>query len=653
MVDSWLRALERAGEVIGSQDPDAAAQARLRGQYPADTMFGESGTGRDYREQPRTAAEQAATRKAFASALFGPERESILPGEQQASRGERFLRDWGASEQEFRLAGQRFSEGQIGAGFGWGALAMAGAIPFFGDIAQGAARAGRIASQAADVGRAAKAADVVGDAAQAQRSVDRLRAAARFDPETATYDQLTMDDIFEANIPDTVYHVAPRSARESIDAVGLDPNSSTWNTGAGQGDMWYEEALWQRLGDSGEMIPTEYRPEGIYLFEDLEAARDYARNGGDIYEVDLSRVAEDGGPVIRDPSNAHNWEYLLNEERAYVTRLVPEGYFRRIEEIEGEGLETMIQTARQPSVESLVPVEILSSGKRVPRYDYTFDTVSVLDDFQNMPTTIPEFGRLNAQWMDVEEDLLVQYQSYLLGPEAQIVDELGALSHWQYVGNNNIQSILRTGEMPTLDSFEQALLDISGAYSIPRDQVEAILRTRAEQAIPLLDDLIANSSTHGGFISYRGVDRASIDAAFGDDFYATLSTNPEDLIGLSWTDEAFSATSLSPARAREFALGERPRPSTMGVLFAIEVPNGVGAAPVNGYLNMFQPRFVGEFEMLLGRGTQFRITDVATPADQFELINPRYNHMVWDPEAGIWQELRTDAIPIVYLEVVP
>jgi len=155
MVDSWLRALERAGEVIGSQDPDAAAQARLREQYPADTMFGESGTGRDYREQPRTAAEQAAARKAFASVLFGPERESILPGEQQASRGERFLRDWGASEQEFRLAGQRFSEGQIGAGFGWGALAMAGAIPFFGDIAQGVARAGRGVRGAAATARAA------------------------------------------------------------------------------------------------------------------------------------------------------------------------------------------------------------------------------------------------------------------------------------------------------------------------------------------------------------------------------------------------------------------------------------------------------------------------------------------------------------------
>jgi hypothetical protein len=776
-------------------EEDVAAQERLRQRYPVTSLFGDSGTGRDYRIDPPTPEEQAANRAAFSSFIFGPERRSVLPGADEASRPERFIRDWGASEQEFRLSGQRFSEGNVRSGFGWGMLGLAGAIPFAGDIAQGvgkvvrgvggAADVGRGAGEVADVARAAgevsdvartipegrwvensnaeevpvdflrqfaefdrgakplgtniddlareitergfddalilevdpsgralliegnhrleaalrlgldnvpvrivtsrpgrladsgvavdvaeglrsgnllKPSDVfsqetigrvAGDAQQAQRSIDRLRSAARFDPEEATYGSMIMDDLFEPQVPRTVYHVAPRSARTNIETGGLDPSSATWNTGAGQGDMWYEEALWQRLGDQGEMIPTEYRPEGIYLFDDLEAARQYARNGGDIYEVDLARIAEDGGPVIRDPSVAGNWDYVDDFDRAYVTRVVPEGYFRRVDEIEGEGLETAIQAARKPAVESLVPVQILSSGKRVPDYTYPQNTVNQLNDFQNMPMTIPEFGRLNKQWMDVQDDVLASYQGYLLGPEAQIVDELGALSHWQYVGNENIQSILRTGQMPALDSYERAVRDLSGSYSIPRDQVQAILRTRAEQAMPLLDDLIANSSSHGGFISYRGVDRASIDAAFGDDFYSTLATNPEDLIGLSWTDDAFSATSLSPRRAREFAIGERPRPDTMGVLFAIEVPNGVGAAPVNGYLNMFTPAFSNEFEMLLGRGTTFRITDVVTPADQFELINPKWNNMQWNASEGVWDQLRTDAIPIVYVEVVP
>ena len=57
--------------------------------------------------------------------LFGPERQSAF-GSGQASRPERFARDWGLSEQEFNLARQRASESRPGATALWGGLGLAG-----------------------------------------------------------------------------------------------------------------------------------------------------------------------------------------------------------------------------------------------------------------------------------------------------------------------------------------------------------------------------------------------------------------------------------------------------------------------------------------------------------------------------------------------
>jgi len=92
------------------------------------------------------------------AALFGPQVESALRDDRQAGYLERFFRTQ-AGEQEFRTSGERFGEGRPAAGAGWGLLGLAGAIPFFGDIAQGAAgvsRAARGAGAAADVARGAE-----------------------------------------------------------------------------------------------------------------------------------------------------------------------------------------------------------------------------------------------------------------------------------------------------------------------------------------------------------------------------------------------------------------------------------------------------------------------------------------------------------------
>lgn len=171
MLSAWERALQGRGggnaAVVAARNRDAqrrlaearvaATNARARAEtiLPSNNLFASSGTGRDYRIQPKTAEEQQQSRDLAEFVLFGPERSSALGGE--ASRPERFVRDWGLSEQEFRLAGESAREGNLGSAAGWATLGLAGVVPIFGDLAQGLARAGRasrLSSAAGDVSRA-------------------------------------------------------------------------------------------------------------------------------------------------------------------------------------------------------------------------------------------------------------------------------------------------------------------------------------------------------------------------------------------------------------------------------------------------------------------------------------------------------------------
>ena len=123
-------------------------------RYATETMFPDSGTA-GVRPDP-TPEEIAASRAAIGQfgrdVFFGPERESVLPFVDDASDPERLIRDWGLSEQEFRLSGQAFSEGRLGAGAGWGALATMAAIPVVGWAGRGLVKAGRAATRAATSG---------------------------------------------------------------------------------------------------------------------------------------------------------------------------------------------------------------------------------------------------------------------------------------------------------------------------------------------------------------------------------------------------------------------------------------------------------------------------------------------------------------------
>jgi len=138
-------------------------------------------------------------------------------------------------------------------------------------------------------------------------------------PFNATNDSETDYHMRQGTPPKKLYHVAPRKLRKQILADGLE-GTDTWNTGAGMGDEWKDEMLWTQ-GEDGNLFPFEYRPVGVYMFPSLEAAQGYYNDDEhDIYEIDTD---VSGGEVIRDPSQAVNWDYAEDSDKTYVTRYVP------------------------------------------------------------------------------------------------------------------------------------------------------------------------------------------------------------------------------------------------------------------------------------------------------------------------------------------
>jgi hypothetical protein len=141
-----------------------------------------------------------------------------------------------------------------------------------------------------------------------------------FNPEFMDDNGNTAYDIQEPNPPKTGYHVAPKSAREDILKNGLDAKDTTWNTGIGMSgtEVFRDEHLWTK-DDEGNDWAYEYRPIGIYMFDDLDRARAYAGDDDNIYEID---TVSNGREIIRDPVSAANWDYLMDEEKSWVTRYV-------------------------------------------------------------------------------------------------------------------------------------------------------------------------------------------------------------------------------------------------------------------------------------------------------------------------------------------
>jgi hypothetical protein len=141
-----------------------------------------------------------------------------------------------------------------------------------------------------------------------------------FDPKHMEDNGETSYYIREPNPPKTMYHVAPKSIREDALKNGLDPKDLTHNTGLGAygDDKFEDEHLWTK-NDDGEYWAYEYRPIGVYMFDSLEEAQKYASENSDIYEID---TVSNNREIIRDPVSAANWDYLMDEEKSWVSRYI-------------------------------------------------------------------------------------------------------------------------------------------------------------------------------------------------------------------------------------------------------------------------------------------------------------------------------------------
>ena len=198
-----------------------------------------------------------------------------------------------------------------------------------------------------------------------------------------------------------------------------------------------------------------------------------------------------------------------------------------------------------------------------------------------------------------------------------------AAAHWTYVGNDNMQSILRTGDLSDdmgmwADQADNANFE-AGRDVWNADSVRDVYRERAEAAIPLLDEGIAQSTEHGGFTGYRGLSSDMLREHAGDEFYQALyDGNPEALAGLTIEDPAFTAVSLDSNVAKNFAYEAFDQRDVIAppVIMEIEVENGVGALSINGTAPPGTSMFEGEQEMLLGRDSKFEITEVVSPYRQ-------------------------------------
>ncbi len=140
-----------------------------------------------------------------------------------------------------------------------------------------------------------------------------------FDIPDEYYDSIRPAD---GEIPEVLYHVAPRQMRDSIFAEGLFVDESrTHNTGGAYSDDPDDDWLYEDYGEGP--IKSEWRPHGVYVWPTLEQAVTYRHSSdNDIYAIcveDLGYAAD----IIRDPSVAPNWGHNP-DWNAYVLEEVPQ-----------------------------------------------------------------------------------------------------------------------------------------------------------------------------------------------------------------------------------------------------------------------------------------------------------------------------------------
>jgi hypothetical protein len=235
-----------------------------------------------------------------------------------------------------------------------------------------------------------------------------------------------------------------------------------------------------------------------------------------------------------------------------------------------------------------------------------------------------------------------------------VTDEITALAHWQYVGNENLQSLLRSGNVPNSDRFRESVSQISQSRNISEEQVIAKLSERARATQRILDDMMGSHRLQETIVVYRGVGRDSINSILGDDFYRRMIENPDEVIGATWSDKGYFASTINPATASVHSQAMLPN---VGAVIRMEVPEGTSAIPVSAYIEKFQPEFFGEYEILLNRGLEFEVIGITTPNQIYQakvgagLTGPDPMKF-WSPESGGFKFLpSSDSVPIVHVRV--
>ena len=186
-LEAAQRAQAEARANFAQAQRDAEASAQAERISPTRSLSGEtvappSDPLEFYKQRVAKQENQAAMRDFWEYVAYGPERRSVLGGE--AGKVERFLRDWGISEQEAREGVERLGEGRVLSGAGYLTAAAAGIGVNVGDLRRFALRAARgsrflpgAADAAADVARATPRARPTGfPEAPSPESIARIRA---------------------------------------------------------------------------------------------------------------------------------------------------------------------------------------------------------------------------------------------------------------------------------------------------------------------------------------------------------------------------------------------------------------------------------------------------------------------------------------------
>jgi hypothetical protein len=315
--------------------PVVPRRRRERGLLPTGTPFVPSGSDRRGQEALEGIRRGAAATTPFLNEmLFGPERQSAFVGD--ATWAERFARDWGLSEQEFRTAVERAEEGRYGRAAGWGLLGLAGVVPIGGDIVQGIFKAGRTASNVAEA-----AADVarVSDAGVAARPLSNVQVTRENISPQVTEDVSSILGRTDENIP-----VGGSGA--SIDIPSYEV------PGVGRVVVGADPAIRPEVAGRALIIPraplrvaevSPGTPEAAALRETyIGAQRAYLEAGGRMTDIDilvfraargdteaariLNQLADVGGrPVYPNPNPSDFSGLFIVHNTAFPPRVWPDG----------------------------------------------------------------------------------------------------------------------------------------------------------------------------------------------------------------------------------------------------------------------------------------------------------------------------------------